>query len=147
MTANMEDRAYLDIAANGLWGGPFERTFVCECLTYMLHPIAMPPPPPLSSCYKRHEKMKKQANEKSVQEVEHTSFTPVILSAMGGMANEVTHFYKRMASNLAAKWDQHYSSTISWLRCLITFSLLRLAIQCLRGARSCDRHTQRSTPQ
>ena len=37
---------------------------------------------------------------------------------------------KRLASCLATKWDQSYSPTMSWLRCGLTFSLLRCAIQC-----------------
>ena len=47
----------------------------------------------------------------------------------------VTNFYKRLASLLADKWEQPYSTTLYWLRCSISFSLLRSAIQCIRGAR------------
>ena len=66
-----------------------------------------------------------------IREIEHSSFTPLVLSATGGLINEVTVFYKRLASSmLATKWDQPYSST---------FSLLRSAIRSLRGSRStCD---------
>ena len=60
------------------------------------------------------------------------------------MAHEATIFYKRLASCLATKWDQPYSSTMSWLRCRLTFSLLRSAIQCLRGSRSSIGHPIRS---
>ena len=49
------------------------------------------------------------------------------------------NFYKRLPSNLVLKWHQPYSSTMSWLRSRITFSLLHSAIQCIRGSRSsCD---------
>ena len=58
------------------------------------------------------------------------------MSATGGMANQATRFYKRMASNLAAKSDQPYSTTMSWLRCRLTFSLLRSAILRLCGTQS-----------
>ena len=54
-------------------------------------------------------------------EVEHSSFSPLVLSATGGMANEATTFYKRLASCLAMKRDYSYS-TMSWLRCRLTFS-------------------------
>ena len=84
-----------------------------------------------------HEKAKKEEPMKSVHEVEHASFTPLVLLATGGgMDNEVTHFYKRLTSRLAEKWDQPYSSTVAWLQRRITFSLLRSAIQWIRGARS-----------
>ena len=68
------------------------------------------------------------------------SFTPLVLSASGGFAREATHFYKRLASHLADKWDQPYSLTMRWLRCTISFALLRSAIQCIRGARSSRGH-------
>ena len=71
-----------------------------------------------------------------IREIENASFTPLVLSATGGLAVEATVFYKRLASLLAMKWDQPYSSTLSWLRCHLNFSLLRSAIQCIRGARS-----------
>ena len=69
-------------------------------------------------------------------EVEHASFTPLVISATGGLAKEATIFYKRLASMLASKWDTPYSSTLCWLRCRLAFSLLRSAIQLIRGARS-----------
>ena len=127
-TANTED---LDIAANGLWGGRNERNFVD---VRVFNPHA--PTNKNTPAYRTHEKMKKRAYQQRVLEIEHASFTPVVLSATCGMANEATFFYKRIASFLALKWDQHYSTVMIWLRCRITFALLRLAIQCLRGARS-----------
>jgi hypothetical protein len=85
--------------------------------------------------------------EQRVREIEHASFTPLVLSATGGMANEAAVFYKRLASCLATKWDRPYSSTMSWLRCRLTFSLLRSAIQCIRGARSnCGHAAKSQTP-
>ena len=64
------------------------------------------------------------------------SFVPVVLSATGGMARQASVFYKRLASLLAEKRDATYGTTMNWLRCVITFSLLRSAVQCIRGARS-----------
>ena len=55
----------------------------------------------LSQCYKKHECVKKRAYEQRVREVEHVSFTSLVLAATGGMANEATYFYTRLASLLA----------------------------------------------
>ncbi len=44
-----------------------------------------------------HERIKKNAYEQRVREVEHA---PIVLAATGGM-------HKRLASLLAAKWDNH----------------------------------------
>ena len=88
--------------------------------------------------------LKKRAYEQRIREIEHSSFTPLVLSATGGMANEANTFYKRLASCLTIKRDQSYSPAMSWLRCRLTFSLLRSAIQCIRGARSSCGHATRS---
>ena len=68
--------------------------------------------------------------------LEHGSFTPQVFSATEGMAPAVTTAYKRLASLLADKRKQEYSKTICWLLCAISFSLVRSAVMCLRGARS-----------
>ena len=110
-TAMTEDGARLDIAANGLWGGRHERTFVD---VRVFNPYAPSNSnQTLSSCYKSHEKSKKRAYEQRVREVEHAMFTPIVLSATGGMANEASHFYKRLASRLAEKWDEPYPTTMA----------------------------------
>ena len=47
--------------------------------------------------------------------------------------NKATTFFKCLASLLAEKWDSHYSSTLCWLRCRLSFSLLRSTIQAIQG--------------
>ena len=76
--------------------------------------------------------------------MEHSSFTPLVFSATGGMGREATCFYKRLASMLAQKWDHSYSTTLCWLRCRLTFSPICSAIQSLRGARSSQHHAVHS---
>ena len=75
-----------------------------------------------------------------MREVEDASFSPLVLSATGGLANEATHFYKRLAERLINKWDQPYCNTILWLRGRLFLYLLRSAIQSIRGARSSGNH-------
>jgi len=41
-----------------------------------------------------------------------------------------------LASMIAVKHNKAYSKTLNWLRCRISFSLLRSAVMCLRGSRS-----------
>jgi hypothetical protein len=57
----------------------------------------------------------------------------LVMSATGGLARQASNFYKRLASLLAEKWEQPYSTTLYGLRCSLTFSLLRSAIRCVRG--------------
>ena len=70
----------------------------------------------------------------------------MVLSATGGLAHEATFFYKRLASLLAHKWGDDYSVVMGWLRCSLSFSLLRSAIQCIRGARSSIGHYASAPP-
>ncbi len=75
--------------------------------------------------------------------MEHATFTPVALSTTGGIAKEASISIKKLASMLANKWEHSYSSTLQWLRCRLSFSLLRSSIQAIRGARSSIGHAVR----
>lgn len=126
--------ARLDVSANGFWGGRHEKTFLDVRVFNPYAPSNRQSS--LAKCYRKHEQEKKRAYEQRITEVEHATFTPIVLSASGGLAKEATVFYKRLASLLSEKWNQSYSTTMGWLRCTISFSLLRSAVQCIRGARS-----------
>ena len=75
----------------------------------------------LQSCYRKHESVKKRAYEARVREVEHSSFTPLMFAATGGMDHEATTFYKRLASLLSNKWKEHYAVVLGWIRCRLSF--------------------------
>ena len=51
----------------------------------------------------RSMKNSKRAYGQRIREIEHASFTPVVMSATGGLAHEATCFYKRLASLLSHK--------------------------------------------
>ena len=52
------------------------------------------------------------------------------------MGDAATQFYKRLANLLSAKHSLSYGIVMGWLRCKLSFSLLRSAIMCIRGART-----------
>ena len=89
----------------------------------------------VSSLYRRFEKDKRRRYEQRIREVEMASFTPLVLSTSGGMSGCTNVFYKRLAYLLSLK-KLEYGNVMAWLRCHLSFSLLRSAIACLRGARS-----------
>ena len=140
-TSNSTEGARLDIAVNGFWGGRYERTFM-DVRVFDPHAPSNNNTN-ISNCYRKHENEKKRAYEQRIRDVEHASFTPLVFSATGGMAKQSTTFYKRLASLLADKWDHTY--TLYRLRCRLSFSLLRSAIQCIRGARSSCGHAIHSS--
>ena len=90
----------------------------------------------LLSVYRKHEKEKKRQYEQRVLEVEHGTFTLLVMSATGGMAPIATTFYSRLASMISEKNGLPYSQVIAWIRCKISFALLRTSIMCIRGERN-----------
>ena len=132
-TAISDDGARLDIAANGFWCGCFEQAFFD---VRVFNPHAPSNRQPLPACYRKHENLKKRAYEQRVREIERGSFTPLVMSLTRGLGNAASVCYKRLASLISAKRDASYSCTMAWIRCSLSFSLLRSSIQCIRGARS-----------
>ena len=51
---------------------------------------------------KKIKKIKKNYNER-ILEVEHSSFTPIVMSAYGGIGKEGSKFFNRLAELLAEK--------------------------------------------
>ena len=133
-TSNVEDGARLDVRAQGFWGDKHRGAFFDVKVFNPYAPSNCKSS--LSSVYKRHENEKRRGYQQRVTEVEHSSFTPLVFSAIGGMGPAATTMYRRLASLLADKRSLPYHQVIGQLRCLLNFSLLRSAIMCIRGTRS-----------
>ena len=133
-TAIRDDQARLDVAANGVWGGRFERTFFD---VRVFNPFASSnQSSSISATYVRHEKAKKRSYEERLREIEHASFVPLVFSTTGGMGKQSASLYKRIASLIAEKSGEPYSVVMSFIRCRLSFALLRASVMCLRGSRS-----------
>ena len=101
-SANRENGARLDVSANGVWGGRHQKTYFDVRVFNPLAPSNRNQAP--AAVFRKHELEKKRAYQQRVQDVEHSSFTPLILSVTGGMGTEATTFYKRLASLLSQNW-------------------------------------------
>ena len=112
-SANVEDGARLDILANG------ERAFF-DVRVFNPH-VPSNRQTQLAASYRCHETLKKRTYEQRIREVEHGSFTPLVLSATGGLGRAATVKYRHLASLLYSKWNQPYSTTMGWLRCRLSF--------------------------
>ena len=137
-TANTEDGARVDIKAQGFWENDRQCAFfdirVFNPLAHTYRSL------PLPTCYRKHEQEKKRAYDQRIREVEHGCFSPLVFSAAGGMGPTANVVYKKLASMIAIKHNQSYSQTVNWLRCRLSFSLLRSSIMCIRGSRSSANH-------
>ena len=97
-TSNRAEGARLDVAANGFWGGCYERALFD---VQVLNPYA----PSyrhtlLPALYRQQENTKKRAYEQRVLEFEHALFTPLVMSLTGGLSKAANSTYKRLASLL-----------------------------------------------
>ena len=135
-SANREDGARLDIAAGQSTSG--EETGIANFFDIrVFSPFAQSHRnTSLSQCYKKNEQEKKRAYDQRIREVEHGSFSPLVFSTSGGMGPTANVVYKRIASMIAEKHKKTHSKTLHWIRCKMSYSLLRSAIMCLRGERS-----------
>ena len=85
--------------------------------------------------YRKHEMEKKRNYNNRVMDIEQATFTPLIFSCTGGMGNESTTFFKMLASKLSDKSGEKYADITRWIRCKLSFIILRSCILCLRGTR------------
>ncbi len=134
-TDNRQDEARLDIRAQGFWGERQQDAFFDVRVFNPHTPVTAIYTSP-TACYKKHEKEKRRAYNQRVREIEHGTFIPLVFSATGGMGPAAQVFYRRLAALISEKQQQSYSTTMGWIRCCLSFSLLQSAITCLRGSRS-----------
>ena len=133
-STNLAPEARLDVHARGFWGNHrFSRTFFDVRVFHPNAPSARTSS--LASQYRKHERCKRRQYDQRVREVEGGSFVPLIFSTAGGMGPACSTTYKRLASMLAEKNNLPYSSMMNWLRCRLSFALLRSALTSLRGSR------------
>ena len=132
-TANREDNARTDISADGFWTGNqrafFDvRIFNPNAPSYHTQKI--------EALYRKQEKEKRRTYEQRITEIEMGSFSPLVFSVTGGMGRSTTVAYQRLALLLSEKKKEPYNQVISWMRCRLSFSLLRSAISAIRNTRS-----------
>ena len=133
---NKAPDARLDIHARGFWDRQSSAFFDVR----VCHPNAesykdLSP----EQIYRQHENGKKRSYAKRVMEIEQGTFTPLVFSTTGGMAEECRRYHCRLAQLLAMKKGEHYSTTVAWVRTKVSFAILRSANQCLRGSRTIRR--------
>ena len=126
-SSNGQYGARLDIAANGFWGGRFEKTYF-DVRVFNAH-APFHRQSSIYTCYRRHEQR--------IREIEHASFIPLVLSTTSGMVNEVTIFYKRLASCIYMPgYEVGLSLQLHHVLVTLPPNILSSSICCIRDARS-----------
>ena len=131
-SANTADDARLDISANGFWVRGQRAFFDVRIFNPMAHSNR---DLELKAAHKRSENQKIREYGERILEVEQGSFTPLVFTTSGGLAPKALTFYSCLAQQLAEKRKQAKSCVVAWMRCRLSFSLLRSALLCLRGTR------------
>ena len=131
-TTNIEDESRLDVAARNFWSYGTKafldiRVFNPLAKSYMNQT--------LSAAHKSNENAKKREYNQRVIEVEHGCFTPLVFTCFGGMAKECSAFYKHLTMLISEKREVPFYQVSSLIRTKISFSLIKIAIICLRGYR------------
>ena len=130
-SVNKDPNARLDICARGFWNG-MQDAFFDVRVFYPFAPSYQNQS--LSSLYRQHETKKRLEYGQRVREVEHGGFTLLVFSTAGSVAPEGTVFLRRLASLLAERRDESYSTTMNWLLCVTSFCLLKASLRCIRAS-------------
>ena len=130
---NKAPDARLDVHCRGFWerqSAAFFDTRVCHPNADSYRDLS------LKQIYRIHENEKKRKHNSRVTEIEQGTFTPLVFTTTGGMADECLRCHSRLAELLSAKKQESYATTISWVRAKVSFAILRSALLCLRGSRT-----------
>ena len=131
-STNISPEARLDVRACGFWSRQEDAFFDIR----VFHPNAESyADKSLQELFLRHERQKRLEYEERICNVDHGSFCPVVFSTTGATAPLCNRFLKRLAALLTMDDPAAYSSTMAWIRCRISFALIRNAVMCIRGSR------------
>lgn len=83
----------------------------------------------------KHENEKKRQYNDRIMNVEHGTFTPLVFSLNGGVGPEAAAFHKHVADRISEKHGEKYDKVMAWIRCKLSFIILRACLTCLRGSR------------
>ena len=64
------------------------------------------------------------------------TFTPLGFGTNSGMGADCNCFLKRLGEKLSQKNEEPYHITITWIRTLLSFAILRSVHACVRGSRT-----------
>ena len=89
---------------------------------------------PVCAVIKSAEEEKKRKYNEAV-EARRGSFSPFVLSVDGYVGVEAGCVLRRIAEVLSRKWEKNYGQVMDWVRCTMSFAVIRATGLCLRGSR------------
>jgi len=131
-SAIKDDEARSDIRVRGFWRrlrhaffdvtafSPFARSYKSKSL---------------ASVFRQHEKRKNREYGERIRQVEQGDFTPLVFATTGGMGPQATIVLKKLATRISERQNKPRTMVMAWLRCRLSFALLRTSLILLRGSR------------
>ena len=90
----------------------------------------------LESVFRSNEASKKRQYNNRVIQIEHGTFTPVVMSSFGGFGKETNIFVSKLVEKVAEKKGLERSLVASYIWTKVSFELIRAQVNCIRGSRS-----------
>ena len=81
----------------------------------------------------KHEQDKKRNYNRRIMNVEHGTFTLLVFSVTDGEGIKTSTF-RHLASKMAFKKDERYEDVVNFIKCKLSFLILRSALTCIRGS-------------
>ncbi len=132
-SANKDDDARSDIKCNGFWRPMRTAFFDIKVLSpYAKSYVSLSS----EALYRGAEKAKEREYAERIRNVEHADFNPLVFTTAGGMGPQCHLVVKKLATTLSEKKDIPNSVVAGWLRCRLSFALLRTTLLCVRGTRA-----------
>jgi hypothetical protein len=132
-SANKDDDARSDVKCVGFWSKMRQAYFDIKVVS----PYARSYDHMSSaSLYRMAEKSKEREYKDRIRNVEHGDFNPVVFTTTGGMAPQCHLIVKRIAALISERNGIAKSVVSGWLRCRLSFALLRTTLLCVRGTRA-----------
>ena len=125
---NGDDGLQLDLGTRGVWQPQMAALFDIRVIDTDAPSHRMCSP---EAILETGAKEKKWVYEQAVVEW-RGNFTPIVLSVDGLLHREAERFLKRIAANLAHKWEMPYSQTCGYVRARLAFAIIRATSLCLR---------------
>ena len=127
------DEARADIRAAGFWTRAEDAYFDVR----IFHPFASSySSRDLADLFRQHENQKRGQYQERIVNVDGGSFTPLVFTTTGAAAPDSERCLRCLAGRLSQRDQRPYSSEMAWLRCRLSFALIRSAVMCVRGSRS-----------
>ena len=122
----------MDIAARGFWQKGVKAFFDVR----IFNPFAKTHlSTKLKTVFAQQEQLKKQHYNERIINIEHGTFTPIVMSAYGGCGRETEMFISTLINKVAEKQSMPTSIVANYIRTKLSFELVNSQVLCIRGSR------------